>query len=67
MSTSTRPCGTPCRRAALRFLETSGSRCPATSAYAYLSAAADFEVSQVVDGVKGVHCLIRKRDFAAWF
>jgi acetamidase/formamidase len=32
-------------------------------AYAYLSAAADFEVSQVVDGVKGVHCLIRKRDF----
>ncbi len=33
-------------------------------AYAYLSAAADFEVSQVVDGVKGVHCRIRKRDFA---
>lgn len=33
-------------------------------AYAYLSAAADFEVSQVVDGVKGVHCLIRKADFA---
>ena len=32
-------------------------------AYMYLSAAADFEVSQVVDGVKGVHCLIRKRDF----
>jgi acetamidase/formamidase len=32
-------------------------------AYAYLSAAADFEVSQVVDGVKGIHCLIRKRDF----
>ncbi|HTK14877.1 MAG TPA: acetamidase/formamidase family protein [Acidimicrobiia bacterium] len=32
-------------------------------AYAYLSAAVDFEVSQVVDGVKGVHCLIRKRDF----
>jgi acetamidase/formamidase len=32
-------------------------------AYAYLSAAADFEVSQVVDHVKGVHCLIRKRDF----
>jgi acetamidase/formamidase len=32
-------------------------------AYAYLSAAADFEVSQVVDGIKGVHCLIRKRDF----
>lgn len=32
-------------------------------AYAYLSAAADFEISQVVDGVKGVHCLIRKQDF----
>jgi acetamidase/formamidase len=34
---------------------------------AYLSAAADFEVSQVVDAVKGVHCMIAKRDFAAWF
>jgi acetamidase/formamidase len=33
-------------------------------AYAYLSAAADFEVSQVVDIVKGVHCRIRKSDFA---
>jgi acetamidase/formamidase len=32
-------------------------------AYAYLSAAADFEVSQVVDQVKGVHCCIRKSDF----
>lgn len=32
-------------------------------AYAYLSAAADFEVTQVVDQVKGVHCMIRKRDF----
>jgi acetamidase/formamidase len=32
-------------------------------AYAYLSAAADFEVSQVVDRVKGVHCRIRKSDF----
>ena len=30
----------------------------------YLSAAADFEVSQVVDRVKGVHVLIRKKDFA---
>ena len=35
-------------------------------ALAYLSAAADFEVSQVVDAVKGVHCVIRKRDFRAW-
>lgn len=33
-------------------------------AYAYLSAAADFEVSQVVDRTKGVHALIRKADFA---
>ena len=32
-------------------------------AYAYLSAAGDFEVTQVVDAVKGVHCLIRKSDF----
>jgi len=36
------------------------------SALAYLSAAGDFEVSQVVDAVKGVHCMIRKSDFAAW-
>ncbi len=33
--------------------------------YAYLSAATDFEVSQVVDRTKGIHALIRKRDFAA--
>jgi len=33
-------------------------------AYAYLSAAADFEVTQVVDQVKGVHCMIRKADFS---
>jgi acetamidase/formamidase len=39
---------------------------PADVGYAYLSAAADFVVSQVVDDVKGVHCLIRKRDFSAW-
>jgi acetamidase/formamidase len=32
-------------------------------AYAYLSAAGDFEVTQVVDRVKGVHCMIRKADF----
>ena len=35
-------------------------------ALAYLSAAADFEVSQVVDAVKGVHCVIRKKDFPTW-
>ncbi|MCK9900438.1 acetamidase [Parafrankia colletiae] len=39
---------------------------PLMVAYSYLSAAADFVVSQVVDDVKGVHCLIRKRDFPAW-
>jgi acetamidase/formamidase len=32
-------------------------------AYAYLSAAADYSVSQVVDGVKGIHGAIRKADF----
>jgi len=32
-------------------------------ALAYLSAATDFEVSQAVDRTKGVHALIRKRDF----
>ncbi len=35
-------------------------------ALAYLSAAANFEVSQVVDAVKGVHCLIRKADFPGY-
>ena len=35
-----------------------------TIAYAYLSAATDFEISQVVDRTKGVHALIRKEDFA---
>lgn len=39
---------------------------PADIGYAYLSAAGDFVVSQVVDDVKGVHCLIRKSDFGAW-
>jgi acetamidase/formamidase len=34
------------------------------TAMAYLSAAADFAVSQVVDVVKGVHGMIRKSDFA---
>ena len=32
-------------------------------AYAYLSAATDFEVSQVVDKTKGIHAMIRKADF----
>jgi acetamidase/formamidase len=34
-------------------------------AYLYLSAAGDFSVSQVVDIVKGVHCMIRKADFGS--
>jgi acetamidase/formamidase len=38
---------------------------PAPVALAYLSAAADFEVSQVVDLVVGIHCQIRKDDLAA--
>lgn len=33
-------------------------------AYAYLSAAADFRVSQVVDRTTGVHAMIRKSDFS---
>ena len=33
-------------------------------ALAYLSAATDFDISQVVDVVKGVHARIRKSDFA---
>jgi acetamidase/formamidase len=33
-------------------------------AYAYLSAATDFDISQVVDLVKGSHARIRKSDFA---
>jgi acetamidase/formamidase len=50
-------------REAIRFL--SGSLgIDRASAYAYLSAATDFEVSQVVDKTKGVHGLIRKKDFA---
>ncbi|WP_238385153.1 acetamidase/formamidase family protein [Nesterenkonia muleiensis] len=32
-------------------------------AYAYLSAATDFHISQVVDIVKGVHAAVRKADF----
>jgi acetamidase/formamidase len=47
---------------ALDFLETDQGMDRAT-AYAYLSAAADFEVSQVVDRTTGVHGVIRKADF----
>lgn len=52
-------------RNAIEFLHvTQGMERPI--ALAYLSAAADFEVSQVVDAVKGVHCVIRKADFRPW-
>jgi acetamidase/formamidase len=47
---------------ALDFLETDQGMDRAT-AYAYLSAAADFEVSQVVDRTTGVHAVISKADF----
>jgi acetamidase/formamidase len=50
-------------REAVRFLSEKLGIDRAT-ALAYLSAAADFEVSQVVDKTKGVHGLIRKKDFA---
>ena len=52
-------------RNAIAFLNTRLG-VPRDVALAYLSAAGDFEVSQVVDAVKGVHCMIRKADFAAW-
>ena len=35
------------------------------TAMAYLSAATNFEVTQVVDRTKGVHALIRKSEFGA--
>lgn len=38
---------------------------PRQTAYAYMSAATDFVVSQVVDRVKGVHGLIRKDHFVS--
>ena len=47
---------------ALDFLEHDRGMDRAT-AYAYLSAAADFAISQVVDRTVGVHGLIRKADF----
>lgn len=49
-------------RAAIRFL-VGGYGMDEEHAYAYLSAAADFDISQVVDQTCGVHVRIRKRDF----
>jgi acetamidase/formamidase len=51
-------------RQAVRFLSEKLGMDRAT-ALAYLSAGADFQVTQVVDRVKGVNALIRKSDFAA--
>lgn len=51
-------------REALRFCRTRLGL-PGHIAYAYLSAAADFEVTQVVNDIKGVHCRIPKHDFPA--
>lgn len=49
-------------RESIRFLSEKLGMDRAT-AYAYLSAATDYEVSQVVDRTKGIHALIRKSDF----
>ncbi|MGW1741280.1 acetamidase/formamidase family protein [Nocardia sp. NPDC001965] len=53
-----------CARISVDFLADRTGMTP-SEAYLYLSAAGDFSVTQVVDIVKGVHCAIRKRDFAA--
>ncbi len=50
-------------REAMRFLHEKLGMDRAV-AFAYMSAATDFNVSQVVDRTKGIHALIRKRDFA---
>lgn len=49
-------------RESIRFLNEKLGMDRAT-ALAYLSAATDYEVSQVVDGTKGIHGMIRKSDF----
>ena len=51
-------------RQAVQFLNEKLGMDRAT-ALAYLSAGADFQVTQVVDRVKGVNAIIRKSDFAA--
>ena len=60
--TSTSP-SQNCVRAAIALLQARFGMDPRL-AYAYLSAATDFDISQVVDVVKGVHATIRKADFA---
>lgn len=51
-----------CVRAAIALLQARFGMDP-SQAYAYLSAATDFNISQVVDLVKGVHARIRVSDF----
>jgi acetamidase/formamidase len=51
-----------CAHNALELLNASFGMEPEL-AYAYLSAATDFDISQVVDVVKGVHARIRLSDF----
>ena len=51
-----------CVRAAIALLQARWGM-DAAHAYAYLSAATDFNISQVVDLVKGVHARVRKSDF----
>ena len=51
-----------CVRAAIALLQSRWG-VDAAHAYAYLSAATDFNISQVVDLVKGVHARVRKSDF----
>jgi len=53
-----------CVRAAIALLQARFGM-DAEHAYAYLSAATDFNISQVVDLVKGVHARIRVEDFNA--
>jgi acetamidase/formamidase len=53
-----------CVRAAIALLEARYGM-DRSLAYAYLSAATDFNISQVVDLVQGVHARIRKSDFGA--
>lgn len=53
-----------CVRAAIALLQARFGMDP-RHAYAYLSAATDFDISQVVDLVKGVHARIRKEDFGS--
>lgn len=57
-----------CRDSVRAALDLLGHRydVPRHLAYAYLSAAADVRISQVVDQVKGCHTVMRKSDFREW-